>query len=160
MDNKMYACFARLEAIVCDLYETMIERTDSAQVKLLLDKILQESKGHKLLLTRMAGLSGPEMLPSTVQCNKELGEMFRDSVLLLSSLRDQVMSGMTVVEAARKLVDFENGVGEEYLIQADAKLLAEVEADFAVKEVLQGIAEDEKSHARALQLILKTTKPS
>lgn len=69
------------------------------------------------------------------------------------------MNGLTVIDAARRLVDFESNVGEEYLIQADAKIMAEVEADFAVKEVLQGIAEDEKGHARALQLILKT-KPS
>lgn len=38
MVKRIYGCFARLEAIVCDLYETMIERTDNAQVKLLLDK--------------------------------------------------------------------------------------------------------------------------
>jgi len=68
-------------------------------------------------------------------------------------VRDEVLGGLPTVEAARKLIDFEKGAGEEYLTEINVRIASLVEKNQAVKKILESIAEDEKGHAEILQFV-------
>jgi hypothetical protein len=85
-----------------------------------------------------------------------MGTLFVHSVEFLRSIKNQVLNGMPVAEAAAKLVKFEeDAASEEDLSLVYANVNAAVTTNVAMKRILADIAEDEESHAEILQLIVE-----
>jgi rubrerythrin len=152
--DSSFACLALLEDETCELYEMMVSKANDMQVKLLLDCILQESRTHRELLEDIDKFLGHDSNPSFSECGKQMGQLFTQAVTFVRSAKGEVSGGAPILDVVRKLVDFEASASEEYLTEMHAGVRALVEVNPAVKRILQGIAQDEKSHVEILQLIL------
>ena len=150
-----FACLALLEDETCKLFELLVERANDTQVGLLLDVILQETGKHRELFRHLSKVFENGAVADPPGCGREMGEFFVNSLALLHSVKDEVVRGMPAVEAAKRLISFEEGAGEEYLTEMHAKLGSLLEKDLAVKTILEGIAEDEKGHAGLLKLVIQ-----
>ena len=160
MSDSGFACLALLEDKTYELFELMMKKSDDSQTSLLLDVILQETRKHRELLRHLSKEFEKEVAPSETECGKQLGEFFTKSMSLIHSARDEVHGGMPVAEAARKLIAFEQGAGEEYLTQLNVNVRLLVERNPAVRKILEGIADDEKGHIEILKLIIEiASKP-
>jgi len=135
----------------------MIRNSDT-ETGLLLDIILQETRKHRELLRHLSTAYELDSSP-TSECEKEMGEWFTHAIHLVHTVKGEVLRGMSVGDAARKLIDLETGVGEEYLTATHARIRALPEESQAVKIILENIAADEEGHAEILQrLVTKTPR--
>jgi len=150
-----FACLALLEDETCKLFELLIERTEDIQVSLLFDVILQETRKHRELFSHLSKVFENSAVVDAPECGREMGEFFVNSIALIHSVKDEVRRGMPAIEAAKKLISFEEGAGEEYLTEMHANLGSLVEKDMAVKTILDGIAQDEEGHANLLRLVIQ-----
>ena len=64
---------------------------------------------------------------------------------------------MPLLEAIRRLTDYEGMIGEEYLMLIHARLAGYDEKETAVKKILEYIAADEERHQETLKLAAKMT---
>jgi len=151
--DSTFACLSFLEDETCQLFELMMKRAEDAEIRLLLDIILQETRKHRELLKHLSAVFGEAAIVSSRECEK-MGEWFKQAVALTRSVKAEVQRGMDTAEAARRLIDFERDVGEEYVAQAHAAARASVQENQAVRTVLESIARDEKGHAELLQLVI------
>jgi len=154
MTDSSFACLSFLEDETSHLFELMIEKAEDTATSLLLDIILQETRKHRELLKHLSLVFEKGASVSSVECEK-MGEWFTQALALTRAVKAGVESGMHVPEAARRLIDFEKGVGEEYVTQVHATLRASIQENEAVKTVLESIAEDEKGHAEILQFVIE-----
>ena len=68
-----------------------------------------------------------------------------------------MLAGLPIDQVARKLLEVEDAANEEYVSEMHTRARAFlIERDPAVKKILEGIANDEKEHVEALNLILET----
>lgn len=156
MADPSFSCLALLENEICFLYEVLVDRAENIQVKLLLDLILQESRAHRELFERLSELFARyESGPSLNQCGKEMGELFMQALKATRSVRDRVLGGMPVMEAARLLLKVEENAGEEQLTEMHSEIRALEASNSAVKRILHDIAEDEKSHVEILKQVIE-----
>jgi len=133
----------------------MIQNSD-AETGLLLDIILQETRKHRELLRHLSRVYEHDAQPVS-ECEKEMGRWFMQAIHLVNTVKGEVLRGMPVQDAARKLIDLETGAGEEYLTASHARIRTlGKETSQAVKMILENIAADEEEHAEILQLVTKT----
>lgn len=153
MSDPSFACLAMLEDEAYQLYEMMVHLADDNQTSLLLDIILQETRKHRELLRHLSRVFEHSPPQSTIECERLMGQLFTQAVMLVRSVKNNVLNGATVREAARELADFERGASEEYVAEMHAGIRAIVQTNPAVKKILEGIANDEKGHIEILQLV-------
>ena len=155
MNDTTLACLAVLEDEACKLYEVLVDKSERAEVSLLFDEILQETRTHRELLRHMSKILG-QATPPLSECEKSMGSFFSHSVEFIRSIKDQVLKGMPVVDAATKLVKFEeDAASEEDVTLTYVKPQAAGTTNTAIKRILTDIANDEKSHAEILRLIVE-----
>jgi hypothetical protein len=159
---SLYSCLALIEYETDLLYETMVEKARDRRIKLLLNVILQETKGHAEIFKHLARSFDQTYPPAIPDCGKLMGNIFADSVKLTRNLKDSMQKGMPFLEAMRKLVDYEGSVGEEYVTLMHSRLSACDEEDATVKKILEYIARDEERHEEILKLAIEvaSTKKS
>ena len=156
MADSTFACLAFLEDETCQLLEIMIKNSNT-ETGLLLDIILQETRKHRELLRHLSTVYEHDALPVS-ECENEMGEWFKQAVRLVHTVKGEVLRGMPVQDAARKLIELETGAGEEYLTASHARIKNLTEQNQAVKMILDNIAADEEGHAEILQrLVTKTS---
>jgi len=148
---SLYSCLALIEHETNLLYEAMIEKAEDRKIQLLLDVILQETRGHKEIFKHLVRLFDETYPPAIPDCKKALGTIFTDSLELTRNLKDSVQNGMPLSEAMRKLVSYEGSVGEEYTTLIHSRLSASDEEDATVKKILEYIARDEERHEEILR---------
>jgi len=153
--DSSFACLALLEDETFQLFELLMQRTDDVQVNLLLDVILQETRKHRELLRHLSRVFETDSAVSSFECGNQLGEFFRTALALIHSVKDEVLQGMPVVEAAKKLISFEEGVGEEYLTAIHANIKLTAETNPATLRILESIVQDEEGHAELLRLVIQ-----
>jgi rubrerythrin len=155
MTGPNFACLALLEDEACQLYEFMVAKSENAGASLLLDEILQESRAHRELFKHAGKIVG-NTVSSMADCMKQMGPLFVHSVEFIRTIKNQVSNGMPIIEAVERLVRFEeDAANEEDLTKLYADLTSATTLDTAMKQILEGIAEDEKHHADNLRLILE-----
>ena len=152
LTDSSFACLSFLEDETCQLFELMVKKADDSETRLLLDIILQETRKHRELLKHLSMVLGERAMVSGKEC-EGMGEWFMKAVALTRTVKAEIQGGMSIPEAARKLISFENDAGEEYVIQAHAAARALDQENQAVKTVLENIATDEKGHAEILHLV-------
>ena len=86
-----------------------------------------------------------------------MGSLFSHSIDYIRSIKDQVLKGMSLVDAATKLVKFKEGsaASEEDATLTYVNPQAAMTTNTAIKRILTDIAEDEKSHAEILRLVVE-----
>ena len=146
-----YSCLALIEHETVLLYETMVKKAGSRNVELLLNVILQETKGHEEIFKHLARLFEQTYPPDLSGCTGALGKVFTDSIEVTRSFVDGVQNGVPLSETMKKLVDYEGSVGEEYMSLVGSRLSAFDEEDATIKKVLLFIARDEERHKEILK---------
>ena len=156
MSDTTLACLAILEDEASKLYEVLVTKSEHPEVSLLFDEILQETKTHRELLTHASKILGQPSIPSLVECEKTMGKLFSPSIQLIRHVKDQVLNGLPVVEAASMLMKFEEeAAGEEGTTLTYINPHVAMTTNNVIKRVLAHIAEDEKRHADILKLIVE-----
>lgn len=162
-DMSLYSCLALIEHETNLLYEAMVEEAEDRNIELLLTVILHETKGHEEIFKRLARLFDQTYPPATSDCERLLGTIFADSVELMKNLKESVRKGMPSSEAMRRLLRYEDTVGEEYVTLAHSRLSAVSEKDVTIKKILEYIGRDEERHEeilkRAIELASTKKKP-
>jgi len=151
-----FSCLALIECETRLLYEEMEKRAEGRNIELLLNVILQETKGHEEIFKRLARLYDQAYPPATSDCQKVMGTILTDSLRLTRKLKEEVQKAMPLSECARRLVDYEAAVGEEYVTLMHSRITASDEGDAVLRRVLRYIAEDER-HAEILKSIIEIT---
>ena len=158
MNDTTLACLAELEDEACKLYEVLVDKSERPEVSLLFDEILQETRTHRELLRHMSKILG-QATPPLSECEKSMGSFFSHSIEFIRSIKDQVLKGMPVVDAATKLVQFEeDAASEEDVTLTYVKPQGAVTTNTVIKRILTDIAEDEKDHAEILRLAVEISR--
>jgi len=131
-------------------------KNSNTETGLLLDIILQETRKHRELLRHLSTVYEHDAQPAS-ECGKEMGEWFTQALRIVHTVKGEVLRGMPVEDAARKLIDLETGAGEEYLTASHARVKNLTEQNQAVKLILENIAADEEGHAEILQRLVTKT---
>jgi rubrerythrin len=151
----VYSCLALIEHETAMLYGTMVEKAKDRNIELLLNVILQETKGHEEIFKRLARLFDQTYPPAIPDCKKVMGRIFAGSVEFTRDLNDSVHKAMPLLEAMRKLVNYEENVGEEFVTLMHSRLSACDEEDATIKKILEYIAGDEERHEEILKLAIE-----
>ena len=154
--DSSFACLALLEDETCQLFELMVKKAEDSETSLLLDIILQETRKHRELLKHLSRILKEAPIVSSQEC--DMGEWFKQALGLTRAIKAEIQQGMRVTEAARRLIDFEKGIGEEYTTEAHTAARALVQENQAVRKVLESIAAEEEAHAEILQLVTRIAK--
>lgn len=150
----IFSCLARLEDATYHLYEVLFDKTEKAQVKLLLGKIMLETRNHREILEQLSKDNEHDS-GSAVDCTEEMGDLYTTAMEFALAMKENVLAGMSVLEAMRALIQYEGDVGEEYVTQAHTRINALNETDLVVKRLLEDIAAQEKVHAEDLKLAIE-----
>ena len=155
----IFSCLARLEDVTYQLYEVLFDKTENTQVRLLLGKIMLETRNHREILEQLSKDYEHDS-GSVVDCAEEMGDLYTTAMESALSMKEKVLAGMPVLDAMRELVQYEDDVGEEYVTQAHARINALNETDLVLKRLLEDIAAEEKVHAEDLKLAIEiASKP-
>jgi len=147
----IFSCLALIEHETALLYEAMVKNAGDRNIELLLNVILQETKGHEEIFKHLARLSDQTYPPAVLDCETAFGKVFTDSVELTRNLKESAQNGMPPLEAMKRLVDYEGSVGEEYVALVGSRLSAFDEEDATIKKILLYIARDEERHKEILK---------
>ncbi|MEM1588662.1 MAG: ferritin-like domain-containing protein [Candidatus Bathyarchaeia archaeon] len=148
--SKYYACLALLEDETNKLYEELINQCKEDSVKLILLNILYETIKHKEVLIFISKLRGAVYPPVINECVKEAGYLLKDSLEFIRKLKAQVKED-SLLNILKRLIEFEEGVSEEYLIKIHGEASKFMEDDPIVKKILNYIAKDEERHVKLLK---------
>ena len=152
-----FSCLALIERETRLLYEEMVKKAGDRNVELLLNVILQETKGHEEIFKHLARLYDETYPPAISDCQKLMGTILTDSLRLTGNLKEDVHKGMPLSECVRRLVDYEAALGEEYVTLIHSRISAIDEEDATVRKVLEYIAKDEERHGEILKSIIAIT---
>ena len=150
----VFSCLARLEDVTYQLYEVLFDKSDNAQVRLLLGKIMLETRNHREILEQLSKDYEHDS-GSVEDCAEEMGELYTTAMGSAVSLKEKVLAGMSVLDAMRVLIQYEGDVGEEYVIHAHARINALNETDLVLKRLLEDIAAEENVHAEDLKVAIE-----
>ena len=150
----IFTCLARLEDATYQLYEVLFDKTEKAPVRLLLGKIMLETRNHREILEQLSKDYEHDS-GSAVDCAGEMGDLYTAAMESALSLKERVLAGMSVLDAMKTLVKYEGDVGEEYVTQVHARINALSETDLVLKRLLDDIAAEEKVHAEDLMLAIE-----
>ena len=114
--SEIFLCLSHLERETADFYVSLSGRVRDEKVRALLLFIGMDSSKHSNLFKDLSGLESAE----AEGCEELLGEMFSECVSLLRELEEKVRGKQEVEEEIlpeiiRKLVEYEDKLGEEYL---------------------------------------------
>jgi rubrerythrin len=140
------------------LYEEILGRMDDPRARILLLNVLEETKKHKLVLENLSRIHSQAYPPELVQCDKVMGKAFKESMEFTKSLRDSIHKGISPLDAMKKLVAYEEAIGEEMLTQMHSRVKLIDEKDPVVKMILGYIAADEERHEETLKLVISLLK--
>lgn len=154
MVNSVFSCLARLEDATYQLYEVLFDKARNAQVRLLLGKIMLETRNHREILEQMSK-DYEHDLGSARDCESTLGSLYTEAMVSARAMKESVLKGMPVLNAMKALVEYEEKVGEEYVTQAHARIESVDEMDPVARRLLEDIAADEKVHAEDLKLAVQ-----
>jgi hypothetical protein len=155
----VFLCLARLEDVTYQLYEVLFDKTEKAPVRLLLGKIMLETRNHREILEQLSKDYEHDS-DSVVDCAEEMGGLYAAALEAALSMKEKVLAGMSVLDVMKALVQYEGDVGEEYVTQAHARIHALSETDLVLKKLLEDIAAEEKVHAEDLKLAIEiASKP-
>jgi len=157
--HMIFTCLARLEDATYQLYEALFDKTEQKQIRLLLGKIMLETRNHKEILEQLSR-DYERTLETTTTCEEEMGELYAKAMESTRSMKQDVQAGMPLLEALRILVQHEDAVGEEYITQVHARIKALGESDRVVKRLLEDIAAEEKTHSEDLRLAIEIASQS
>ncbi len=152
--SPIFSCLARLEDVTYQMYEVLFDKAEKVQVRLLLGKIMFETRNHKEILEQMSR-DYEQFDGSITDCESEMGVLYVEAIESARSIRTNVLKGMSLYDAIKALVEYEIQVGEEYVTQAHARIGSVGELDSVAKRLLDDIAADEKIHAEDLKLALE-----
>ena len=133
----------------------MVKNAENNQIGLLLDVVLQETIKHRELLKHLSSVFESDQPVSPRKCEEQMGQFFREAISTIHSVKEEVLRGLPVVDAARRLVVFEKGASEEYVAEMHTKIRSLAERDTVVGQILESIAEDEKGHVSILEQIIQ-----
>ena len=150
----IFSCLARLEDVTYQLYEVLFDKTENAQVRLLLGKIMLETRNHREILEQLSKDYEHDS-GSVEDCAEEMGDLYATAMESALSLKEKVLAGMSVLDAMRVLIQYEGDVGEEYVTQAHARINALNETDVVLKRLLEDIAAEENVHAEDLKVAIE-----
>ena len=150
----IFSCLARLEDVTYQLYEVLFDKAENAQVRLLLGKIMLETRNHREILEQLSKDYEHDS-GSVVDCAEEMGNLYTTAMESELSLKEKVLAGMSVLDAMRVLIQYEGDVGEEYVTQAHARINALNETDVVLKRLLEDIAAEENVHAGDLKVAIE-----
>ncbi len=150
----IFSCLARLEDVTYQLYEVLFDKAENAQVRLLLGKIMLETRNHREILEQLSKDYEHDS-GSVVDCAEEMGNLYTTAMESALSLKEKVLAGMSVLDAMRVLIQYEGDVGEEYVTQAHARINALNETDVVLKRLLEDIAAEENVHAGDLKVAIE-----
>jgi len=131
----------------------MVQKAEDTETGLLLDVILQETRKHRELMKHLSSVFENGTVVGVNDCEKQMGQLFAEALALVHKVRDGILQGMRIEDAAAKLVDFERGVGEEYVAEMHVRARSLVEENQAVRNILENITEDERGHVEILELL-------
>jgi len=146
-----YSCLALIEHETELLYETMVRKAGDRNLELLLNLILQETKGHEEIFKHLARLHDETYPPAVADCKAALGKVFAESVEFTKDLSSRVQNGMPLLDAMSKLAGYEGAVGEEYMTLVGSRLSTFDEEDSTIRKILLHIAKDEEGHKEILR---------
>ena len=149
----VFSCLAQLEDVTYQLYEVLFDKAGNAQVRLLLGKIMLETRNHREILEQMSR-DYEHGLGSVRDCKSEMGSLYANAMESARSMKENVLTGMSVLEAMKALMRYEDQVGEEYVTQAHARVESVSGIDLVAKRLLEDIGADERVHAEDLKLKL------
>jgi len=153
MVDSIFSCLAHLEDLTYQLYEVLFDKAKNTRVKLLLGKIMLETRNHREILEQMS--EDYENPSGTIRdCRNQMGTLYTEALASARSLKDRVLAGMPILDAMKTLVQYEDQVGEEYVTQAHAQLESISGIDAVAKHLLEDIAADERVHAEDLRLAI------
>jgi len=152
--DPIFSCLARLEDATYQLYEVLFDRSKNAQVRLLLGKIMLETRNHREILEQMSK-DYEHGSGSVAGCKDRMGTLYTRAMASALSMRESVLNGMSVLDAMKALMGYEDQVGEEYVTQAHARIDSVGEIDLVARRLLEDIAADEKVHAEDLRLAVE-----
>jgi len=157
---SLYSCFALIEHETAILYEAMVAKAEDHNAALLLNVILQETKGHEEIFKHLAVLSKQSYPPGIPDCKRLMGSIFVDSLEFTRNLSGSLQKGIGSLEAMRGLVRHEASVSEEYVTMIHSRVNASEEENATVKKILEYIAADEERHVEILKraIALSSTK--
>ncbi len=159
----LYSCLALIEDETDQLYEMLVKKAGDRSIELLLNVILQETKGHEEIFKHLALLFDETYPPAIPDCATAMGELFTDSIEFTRNLKDRVQKGIPLLEAMQRLVGYEENVGEEFVTLMHSRLSALDEDDATIKKILEYIAKDEERHVeilkRAIQVASTMKRP-
>jgi hypothetical protein len=73
-----------------------------------------ETRNHRKLLEEISSNQVENVLrPAETECDS-MGELFKQALTSTRHMRDEIVKGMPLVEAATNLVAYETSVGEEW----------------------------------------------
>ena len=154
MVESILFCLACLEDATYELYEALFDKAENAQVRLLLGKIMLETRNHKEILKQMSK-DYEHVSGSAADCQKKMGALYTKAMASAQSMRESVLNGMPVLDAMKTLIQYEDQIGEEYVTHAHARIESLDEVDLVAKRLLEDIAADEKVHAEDLKLAVE-----
>jgi rubrerythrin len=152
-----FSCLALIERETKLLYEEMVKKARDRNIELLLNVILQETKGHEEIFKHLARLCDQAYPPAISDCEKLMGTILTDSLRLTRNLKEDMQKGMPLSECVRRLVDYEAAVAEEYVTLIHSRISATYEEDASTRKVLEYIGKDEERHGEILKSIIQIT---
>ena len=161
MVPMIFTCLAHLEDVTYQLYEVLFDKAENAQVRLLLGKIMLETRNHREILEQLSK-DYEHYSGSVDNCAEEMGDLYTTAMESALSLKEKLQAGMSVLDAMKLLIQYEGDIGEEYVIQTHARINAIDSTDLVLKRLLEDIAAEESVHAGDLKLAIKiaSTHPS
>ena len=150
----VFSHLAQLEDVTCQLYEVLFDKAENSRVRLLLGKILLETRNHREILEQMS--RDYELYSqSGKDAETGMGALYEGAMESARSLRERVLKGMSVLDAMRALMEYEVQVGEEYVMHAHTRIGSVEAVDVVARRLLEDIAADEKVHAEDLRLAVE-----
>ena len=159
MVDSVFSCLAQLEDATYQLYEVLFDKAENARVRLLLGKIMLETRNHREILEQMSR-DYEHASGSVMNCKSGMGTLYAEAMVSARSMKESLLKEMSVLSAMKALMGYEIHVGEEYVMQAHARIGSADEIDAVAKRLLEDIAADEKVHAEDLKLAVEIESES
>ena len=156
MDSLFYSCMAMIEhetSLVCGL---LVEKCHDTGARLLLVILYEDTKKHANIMKAISQSLGQAYPPPADRCEVEMGQVYKESLSHMRSIKEKLHNGMSLSEAVKSMLDHEKAVGEEYLTQLHLKVRLLEERDTALRRILGDIAVDEEKHEELLKLVMNS----
>ena len=121
MEDSVFSCLAQLEDATYQLYEVLFDKAENARVRLLLGKIMLETRNHREILEQLSR-DYEHASGSVRDCKSGMGTLYAEAMASARSMKQSVLKGKPVLDAMKALIGYEFQVGEEYVMQTHARI--------------------------------------